>query len=53
MLTASQKRKRQAALKWAAIAALGLFVFTPKLDHLDLPNWDLPFVSTAVASEGE
>jgi len=47
MRTVAAKRRRMAFLKRVGLAILAVTVFTPKFDIAD---WELPFVSAAVAA---
>lgn len=50
MRTMAQKRRRATVLKTGAAAVLLALIFTPKLDHIQLPDIGFPLISTAVAA---
>lgn len=51
MVTISQKRRRMAIAKWAALGVMGVLMFMPKVDQIDLSEIGVPFVSMAMAAE--
>ena len=51
MRTIAQKRRQAAMLKAASIAVAVTVVLMPKIDNLELPEFGVPFVTTAVAAE--
>lgn len=51
MRTTAQKRRQAAMLKAASIAVAVAVVTMPKLDSLELPEFDFPLVTMAVADE--
>jgi hypothetical protein len=53
MLTISEKRRRRSMLRSVALLIFAAIILTPKMDQITLPDFGMPFVAAAVASEAD
>jgi hypothetical protein len=53
MRTISEKRRRRSMLRSVVLLVFAAIVLTPKVDQITLPDFGMPFVAAAVASEAD